>query len=266
MFRQMLLNSAVAFAAAHFNTNAGSKLYICATPQAVDLSQAAFEGLTWVQIKGVGSLGETGSQTNILTYDTWDTTVVQKAKGMTNAGDPEIELARDDTDPGQDLLRAAAATNYNYAFKTERNDKKTDAGTPTVIYNRGLVTGPRRPNGRNEDFDLEIFSLGLNQKEVVVDPSGAGVAPQNTVAPSITGTAQVASVLTAANGTWTGDATISYSYLWLANGAAAAGVQGNSTYLPVTADIGKKISVRVTGTNGAGTANGTSPQTAAVIA
>lgn len=160
-------------AAGFFNTNAGSKLYICATPKNDDVADAAaYAALTWVQIGGVGSHGEAGTQTNILSYDTWDTTVTQKAKGMSNAGDPEIELARDPDDAGQDILRTAANTNWSYAFKIERNDKPNDDvdSKPTIIYNRGLVSGPRRPLGRNEDFDLEIFTLGLQQKEIVVDP------------------------------------------------------------------------------------------------
>lgn len=155
-----------------FNTNAGKKLYICTTPKPDDLDAAAFALLTWVQIKGVGSHGEAGTSTNILTYDTWDTDVAQKAKGISNAGDPTIELSRDPDDAGQVALRAAALTNFNYAFKIEGNDKPTSevGATPTIIYNRGLVVGPRRPLGRNEDFDLEVFTLGLNQREVVVNP------------------------------------------------------------------------------------------------
>lgn len=154
------------------NTNAGSKLYICSTTQPADLDATAFAALTWVQIKGVGSHGETGSKTNILNYDTWDTKVTQKAKGIVDAGSPEIELARISDDAGQVLLRTAAKTNTNYAFKMERNDKpNSNVGSkPTTIFNRGLVSGPRRPNGKNEDFDLEIFMLGLQQEEIVVDP------------------------------------------------------------------------------------------------
>jgi len=172
MRSNLLASVAVAHAAAFFNTNAGSKLYICETAQQGMLTAEQFAALAWVQVRGVGSLGETGSTTNILTYDTWDDDVVQKAKGMTNAGDPEIELARNPTDAGQIILRAAALTNLNYAFKVERNDKpNTDVGsTPTIRYNRGLVTGPRQPNGRNEDFDLEVFALGLQQRQITVDP------------------------------------------------------------------------------------------------
>lgn len=156
------------------NANAGSRLFIYATPyanSALPVSQTALAAITnasWIEIKGLGSHGEGGSSTNILTYDTWDTDVVQKAKGMTDAGSPEIEIARDSADPGQIALRAAALDNRNYAFKMERNDKLTTAGRPTTIYNVGIVTGPKRPFGRNEDFDLEVFTLGFNQREVVV--------------------------------------------------------------------------------------------------
>lgn len=157
---------------AHFNTNAGSKLYICTTPKADDLDAAAFALLTWVEIKGVGSVGETGSKTNILNYETWGDAVVQKAKGLTDGGSPEIELARDADDAGQVALRAAADTNFSYAFKIERNDKPNNDvdSKPTIRYNRGLVSGPTQPNGRNEDFDLEVFMLGLQQKQITVNP------------------------------------------------------------------------------------------------
>src|SRR5688572_17675238 len=125
MRRNLLLASVAAVAAlfhpvAFANANAGSKLYICATAQQSDLDQVAYEALTWVEIKAVGSHGEAGTTVNILTYDTWDTTVAQKAKGIADAGSPEIELARIPTDPGQILLRTAANTNLNYAFKMVR--------------------------------------------------------------------------------------------------------------------------------------------------
>lgn len=247
------------------NTNSAKSLWIATTPQENDLNRAAFEALTWVQVKGVGNFGETGSSTNILTYDTWDTVVTQKAKGITDAGSPEVELARIPLDPGQILMRDAARQNFNYAFRITGNDPAIVGGQPTVIYNRGLVTGPKRPNGRNEDFDLEMFTLGLNQVEVVVNPLIAGNPPVNTVVPAVSGTARVGFVLTATTGTFTGDATITYSYQWLSGGAIIVGANA-STYTAVLADLGKVMSVRVTAVNASGTANSTSAPTTAVIA
>lgn len=172
MRKNMLAALVVANAAAFYNTNAGGKLFVCSTPQPTDLADgAAYAALTWVQVKGVGKHGETGISTNILTYPTWDTDVVQKGKGITDAGSPEIELARIATDAGQVILRAAALTRSNYAFKIERGDlPNSNVGSkPTCVYNRGLVSGPKHPNGANEDFDLEIFTLALNQREIVVE-------------------------------------------------------------------------------------------------
>lgn len=166
--RASLGNIPVAYA----NANAGSKLFISPVAVTVPRTLVQLEAIAdWVEIKGVGSHGEGGVSTNILTYDTWDTDVAQKAKGISDAGSPEIELARMPSDPGQDALRTAAKTNLNYAFKMERNDKVTVGGDPTIIYNVGIVTGPKRPFGRNEDFDLEVFTLGFNQLEVITEPS-----------------------------------------------------------------------------------------------
>lgn len=156
------------------NTNAASKLFMqAAAVTTTPANEAAWAALTWVEIKGVGSVGEMGTSTNILTYDTWDTDVIQKAKGMTDAGSPTVELARIPLDAGQIALRAAALTNLNYAFKIERNDEPEVGGTPTLIYTLGLVAGPTRPMGRNEDFDLEVFTLGLQVRELVVAPADA---------------------------------------------------------------------------------------------
>lgn len=163
-------SAAAAMVAAFANTNSGAKVYVCAEPQEEDLTAITAAALTWVLVTAVGNHGETGTNTNILTYDTWDTKVIQKGKGISDAGSPEIEVARIALDPGQVILRDAAKTNLNYAFKVERNDKPNATGTGTILYNRGMVTGPRRPNGRNEDFDLEIFTLALNQEEIVVAP------------------------------------------------------------------------------------------------
>ena len=67
------------------NTNAFSKWYVCATPQNSPLSLADYSALTWVEITGVGNVGETGKSTNVLTYNTWDTAVADKAKGVTES-------------------------------------------------------------------------------------------------------------------------------------------------------------------------------------
>lgn len=92
---------------------------------------------------------------------------------------------------------------------------------------------------------------------------GVPAAPVNTVAPSITGTAQVGETLTAADGTWTGRPAPALTRVWEADGVAIAGATG-TTYVPVEGDVGKTITATVTATNIAGNASETSAATAAV--
>ena len=249
-------------------SNAASKLYISSVPINVDLDEAGFELLDWVEIKGIGNHGEAGKNTNILTYDTWDTTVIQKAKGMTDAGSPELECARIFDDPGQILLRAGGAVGNNnaYAFKMERNDSQ-NGGAPTIVYNRGLVTGPRRPLGRNEDFDLEVFGLAFVQEEVVTDPTTSGNPPVFEVAPAYTGASsppEAGETITVTNGTVSGDATIVYQYQWYRNGVVIAGATNAALVIPV-GYIGSVLQARVRAVNGVGSAIAFAPMTAAIV-
>ncbi len=144
-------------------TNSGDKLHICVLPQNEELTATQFDALTYVQVKKVGSLGERGINTNVVSYDTLDTVVSLKGKGITNAGDPTVEVAEDLADPGQTAMRAAGSpyVKDNYALKIERSDG-------TLEYWRGLVTGPNVPGGRNEDFRLNNFTVALNQPPLIV--------------------------------------------------------------------------------------------------
>lgn len=154
---------------ANAQTQSGDKFYISTTAQNNDLDDhptLGFPGLTYVEVKKVGSIGEFGIATNIVTYDTLDQDVIEKGKGLTNAGDPAIEVAELLADPGQIAMRAAGAVanKDNYAFKILRTDG-------TVEYLRGLVTGPVTPGGRNEDFRLNVYTLGLNQVPLSIAPT-----------------------------------------------------------------------------------------------
>jgi fibronectin-binding autotransporter adhesin len=99
----------------------------------------------------------------------------------------------------------------------------------------------------------------------------AALAPSNTSVPTLSGTARDGSTLTAANGSWTGTPTISYSYQWQrcnAAGASCADIAGQtaSTYSLVPADVGNTARVVVTATNAAGSASANSAVTGAVAA
>ena len=97
------------------------------------------------------------------------------------------------------------------------------------------------------------------------------LVPTSLVAPSISGTAKVGIVLTAARGNWAGSPTVTFSFQWyrctsslIAAGPYTSSTQRppnctlisgatGSTYKAVALDKGKYISVRITATNRAGT-------------
>ncbi|TVU66207.1 carboxypeptidase regulatory-like domain-containing protein [Paenarthrobacter nitroguajacolicus] len=95
--------------------------------------------------------------------------------------------------------------------------------------------------------------------------STAAVAAGTLTAPvpTVSGTAKVGSVLTAVPGTW-GPAPVTLAYQWFRSGVAVTGAT-SATYTLVAADLGKTMTVRVTGSKtGFTTAAKTSAATAAV--
>lgn len=73
---------------------------------------------------------------------------------------------------------------------------------------------------------------------------GVAAGSLTASAPTITGAAPVHSSLTAVPGSWTSGTMLKYA--WLRNGTAISGAT-KTTYTLLAADVGKKISVRVTG-------------------
>ena len=144
-------------------TYRGRKISISTETANDDQEETDFEGMTWTEVKGVGNVGSFGVDTNVVTYATLGEAVQSKSKGITNAGDPTVECARSDSDAGQEAMRAAGGAQVydSYAFKVVNQDGSTD-------YLRGLVMGPVNQGGGNEDFDLDVYTLGLVQEPVHV--------------------------------------------------------------------------------------------------
>lgn len=80
--------------------------------------------------------------------------------------------------------------------------------------------------------------------------------PTNSVAPTITGTASVGSVLACDKGTWSADAA-SFAYQWKRAGVAIAGAT-SASYTIVVDDAGKALTCAVTATGTGGSTTATS--------
>jgi hypothetical protein len=110
----------------------------------------------------------------------------------------------------------------------------------------------------------DAYSTGSSDGVVVFSIELLGVAcvpPVNTVAPVASGEAKQGEPLSVTDGTWTGDATISFGYQWFrdcgSGPVAIIGATANS-YLLTSHDVGCFLDCVVTGTNGCGSSDGTS--------
>ena len=98
----------------------------------------------------------------------------------------------------------------------------------------------------------------------------SAAAPTNTAAPTISGSLQIGSTLTASEGTWSGSPS-SFAFAWSrcdANGDSCATIDGatNNTYTLTQAAEGRTFRVSVVATNAVGSTQFTTTPTAAVPA
>lgn len=98
-----------------------------------------------------------------------------------------------------------------------------------------------------------------------------GLAPSNSVSPTITGVARSGQTLRTSTGTWTGSTPITFTYQWRrcnASGAACAAIVGatSNSYVLTAADVASTILVSVTATNAIGSATENSDATDVVVA
>jgi hypothetical protein len=122
---------------------------------------------------------------------------------------------------------------------------------------------------------IRVAVTASNQGGATVARSGTTTVvtplpPANVAVPTVGGTAQVGSVLTAAAGSWSGAGTLSYAYQWQRSGDAGltwTDIPGalTASYTVVSGDVGLLLRVIVTASNEGGSASAASAATAAVI-
>lgn len=253
------------------HTNADSKLFISPASVNVDtinaMSDSAavafFEGINdWIEVEELEDLGELGDTSEAITFTALNNARVRKLKGPRDAGTQTIVVGRDPLDDGQEAFIAAERTKFDFPIKIELADARTAGHSNSVMYYAGMVQGAPTNLGNVSNVVRRTFTVGINT--AIFEVSSAELAaPTNTLEPSIAGVLDEGEVLTAIDGVWTGSPT--FTYQWKADGANIPGATAK-TYTIQAGDVGKSISVAVTGTNSAGAATAESAPTAEVPA
>lgn len=115
-------------------TVAGTKIHVSASAPAT-FDKAGYEALTWTQIGEITDGGSHGRTYAEVKHTPIDNRAVQKYKGSFDNGTKTLQMAVDDDDAGQDVLRAGLASDADYYFK--------------VLY----------PNGAADYFPAKVMSF-----------------------------------------------------------------------------------------------------------
>jgi len=106
-------------------TVAGTKIGISAA-QPATYNEAGYEALTFSNIGEITDGGSHGKTFAEVTHNPIDTRGTQKFKGSFNLGNKTLQLAIDDDDPGQVIVKAALESDNDYSFKVEYQDGSID--------------------------------------------------------------------------------------------------------------------------------------------
>jgi hypothetical protein len=179
------------------STTGGSGLYIGGTT-AIDFTTDtaaldAFEAITgWVKVGEIEDLGEIGDSSADVTFSALGDNRVRHLKGARDAGTMTVVTGADPADVGQQALRAAEKTKFNYNFKIVYEDAPDEGSTDSVDYFRALVISARKNNGTADNVARRTFALGINSPVITVDSDTATVLTLSPAAGALTGGTEAA--------------------------------------------------------------------------
>jgi hypothetical protein len=223
---------------------------------------------------------------------TWD----DVAAGFFDAPDHEhpshLELRLTATDPGgasastvlqlnpQTVVLSFASSPSGLQLAVNSSSSTTPFSRTAIVNSQNSVSAITPQTLGGTTYQFSSWSDGGAQTHNVVAPatattytatySSVASPPVNSVVPDISGQARVGRTLTSTTGSWSGSQPITFARQWRRCTSTApsscsdvAGATGE-TYVPVQADLGLRLRVVVTATNGAGSASATSNTTSPV--
>ena len=187
-----------------------------------------------------------------------------------NTGLPTLSGAAQD---GQTLTTTTGSWNgspSSFAYAWSQCD--ASGGSCSTITAATAATYAATPTDAGHTLRVTVTATNADGAAAAISAPSAVVssatAPTNTAAPSISGSLEVGSTLTASEGSWNGSPT-GFAFAWSrcdANGNSCATIDGatSSTYKLTDAEEARTLRVSVTATNADGSTQFNSAQTAAV--
>lgn len=124
-------------------TMAGTKVFISQNPvnSKAEVEASDFAGTSWVEIKGLYSVGELGGDQTINEFEAISEEWMRKAKSTRNGGTMTNQFIPMALDPGQIKLQEAIEECRPYQFKVERGaDCAPESEVTITIASPGVIT------------------------------------------------------------------------------------------------------------------------------
>lgn len=143
-----------------FQTSAGLVVAISAGLPATN-DAAGFAALTYSTVSGVSSVSAFGKTYNEVTFNPLNDRKTLKFKGSYDNGTISMEVAVDDADAGQVIVRSALDSDNNYSFKLTRQD-----GSVRYFFGR-VMSFPENP-GSVDSMYMATCDVSINSDVVKV--------------------------------------------------------------------------------------------------
>lgn len=153
------------------NTTSGTEVAIATTPWTSALSTVtAYEGLTWVVVGELETLGDVGDQFKSVTFAAMTDSREREFKTIKQGGKPDVVCGRDPLDVGQAAMRAASLTKFVWPIRVTYDDSRAADYTDSKEYFGAQVMGSRTNIGNAESILRRTFGLTV-ETDITPDDS-----------------------------------------------------------------------------------------------
>lgn len=145
------------------HTAAGSLLKICAA-QPATYDAAGYAALSWTTVAEITNFGEFDRVYNLIKHNPVATRGTVKRKGSYDEGQMNLEMALDNDDAGQIIMKAASRSDSDYSIQVY------DSADNQPYYFQAQVMSFRRSIG-----GVDNIVKAMSQLELTTSSAGVGI-------------------------------------------------------------------------------------------